>query len=258
MITWILGTILIVWCVIRRFLKNGRVEEYPLGMPRGTVRAIITLMVVSFPFTYLLNGTEIEVQIINAIFILAAFYFEARRNENEEIEMAKEIKNPEKYKQLKTKEKYPLYLPKYSVRIMLMIILLIIFLINMSLGVSFQIINTIFNILIIVVLYFIGTLFQNLASYRNKKKVIKKIQSIENYQNKSEFELYEIILTLETNPWKRRWRNIYSLITFGAVVTSLILFEIDIDFLIPTFFFSPISLRSSLLLIINIYYGFRF
>ena len=257
MITWILGTILIIWCVIRRFIKNGRVEEYPLGMPRGTVRAIITLMVVSFPFTYLLNGTEIEVQIINAIFILAAFYFEARKSENEEIEMAKEIKNPEKYKQLKAKEKYPLYLPKYSVRIMLLIILLIIFLINMSFGVSFQIINTIFNILIIVVLYFIGTLFQSLASYRNKKKIMKKIHSLENYQNKSEYELYEVISNFEPSPWKRRWRSIYSLFTFGAVVTSLILFEMDIDYLIPTFFWPGISLRSSLLLIINVYYGFR-
>ena len=257
MISWILGTILIIWCVIRRFLKNGRVEEYPLGMPRGTVRAIITLMVVSFPFTYLMNGTEIEGQIINAIFILAAFYFEARTSENEEIEIAKEIKNPERHKQLKAKEKYPLYLPKYSVRIMLLIILLIIFLTNMSLGVSFQIINTIFNILIIVILYFIGTLFQSLASYRNKNKIIKKIHTIEDYQNKSEFELYEIILNIEPSPWKRRWRSIYSLFTFGAVVTSLLLFEMDIDYLIPTFFWPSISLRSTLLLIINVYYGFR-
>jgi len=257
MISWILGTILIIWCVIRRFLKNGRVEEYPLGMPRGTVRAIITLMVVSFPFTYLMNGTEIEGQIINAIFILAAFYFEARTSENEEIEIAKEIKNPERHKQLKAKEKYPLYLPKYSVRIMLLIILLIIFLTNMSLGVSFQIINTIFNILIIVILYFIGTLFQSLASYRNKNKIIKKIHTIEDYQNKSEFELYEIILSFEPSPWKRRWRSIYSLFTFGAVVTSLLLFEMDIDYLIPTFFWPSISLRSTLLLIINVYYGFR-
>ena len=257
MITWILGTILIIWCVIRRFLKNGRVEEYPLGMPRGTVRAIITLMVVSFPFTYLFNGTEVEIQIINAIFILAAFYFEARTGQNEEFEIAKEIKNPKKYKQLKASEKYPLYLPKYSVRIMLMITLLIIFLINMSLGVTFQIINTFFNILAIIGLYFLGTLFQSLASYRNKKKIAKKIQSIEDYQNKSEFELYEIILGLEQRPWKKRWRSIYSLFTFGAVVTSLILFEMNIDYLIPTFFWPSISLRSSLLLIINVYYGFR-
>jgi hypothetical protein len=64
-------------------------------------------MLVSLPFTYLLNGTEVEIQIINAIFILAAFYFEARNGENEEFEIAKEIKNPKKYKQLKASEKYP-------------------------------------------------------------------------------------------------------------------------------------------------------
>jgi len=257
MITWILGSVSIIWCIIRRFLKNGKVEGYPLGMPRGTVRAIITLMVFSFPFTYLFSGTSIEGEIINAIFILAAFYFEARKSEIEKFETVKEIKDPEQYRENKVKERYPLYLPKYSVRILLMIILVTILLINENLGVSFEVINDIFNILVIIIFYFIGTLFQKLISSREKKKIIDKILKIENYKEKSDYELYEAALEIKPSIWSKRWRSIYSLFTFTAVVASLALFEFNIDYFIPTFIWSDISVRSTLLLLINVYYGFR-
>ena len=56
MITWILFGIFSVWCLINRFSEYGKVEGQPLGMPRGTVRAFITVMIVSFPFGYLIYG----------------------------------------------------------------------------------------------------------------------------------------------------------------------------------------------------------
>jgi hypothetical protein len=34
MITWILGIALIIFVLIKRFGKDGRVEGYPLGMPQ--------------------------------------------------------------------------------------------------------------------------------------------------------------------------------------------------------------------------------
>ena len=69
MITWILGTLVIIWCLIARFREGGKIEGQPLRMPKGTVRAIITLMIVSFPFSYLLVNEEIPGVITNAIFI---------------------------------------------------------------------------------------------------------------------------------------------------------------------------------------------
>ncbi|MBY8989230.1 MAG: hypothetical protein KGD58_00620 [Candidatus Lokiarchaeota archaeon] len=50
MITWILLLILSIWILANRFSQNGKVAGYPLGMPRGTVRALITIMIVAFPF----------------------------------------------------------------------------------------------------------------------------------------------------------------------------------------------------------------
>ena len=40
MITWILGIVLIIFVLIKRFGKDGRVEGFPLGMPRGSINNI--------------------------------------------------------------------------------------------------------------------------------------------------------------------------------------------------------------------------
>ncbi|MEJ2294204.1 MAG: hypothetical protein P8Y23_05490 [Candidatus Lokiarchaeota archaeon] len=101
MITWILGTILVIFVLVRRFSKDGRVEGYPLGIPRGTVRAIITLMIVSFPFNYippfnfLLLETQIPAEVVNSIFILVVFYYEARKGEDSLLKFIQEIRKPE-------------------------------------------------------------------------------------------------------------------------------------------------------------------
>ncbi len=96
MITWILGGILLIWILANRFSQNGKIDGEPLGMPRGTVRAFITLMIVSFPFGYLLRGEPIPPLIINAIFIVVAFYFEARRSSHERLmQIVNEVKNSE-------------------------------------------------------------------------------------------------------------------------------------------------------------------
>jgi len=54
MISWILGLIIAIWCLIKRFRRDGRVKGYPLGLPRGTVRAYIAIIVVAFPFNFLI------------------------------------------------------------------------------------------------------------------------------------------------------------------------------------------------------------
>jgi len=65
--------------LVKRFREDGRVSGYPLGMPRGTVRAYIAIIVVAFPFNYLIVNQEIPRVVTSAIFILVAFYFETRR-----------------------------------------------------------------------------------------------------------------------------------------------------------------------------------
>ncbi|MBY8986088.1 MAG: hypothetical protein KGD65_13515 [Candidatus Lokiarchaeota archaeon] len=108
MITWILSIFLLIWILANRFSQDGKIDEEPLGMPRGTVRAFITLMIVSFPFGYLLAGKTIPPLIANAIFIVVAFYFEARRSGHERLkQIVDEVKSSEQISIELREEKKP-------------------------------------------------------------------------------------------------------------------------------------------------------
>ena len=258
MITWILGTVIIIWCIFRRFSADGKVEDYPLGFPRGTVRAIITIMVVAFPFNYLLANQEIPSMITNSIFFLVAFYFEARKSGEEKLKLIKEIRNPEKYAEEAKREKKPLYLPKYSVRFLLVILLIATVAINFyGPRVPFEVTNTILDILVLVLVFFIGTIFRSIGLSRQKKKLKKKIELIPDYKTLSKYEILEKIEVKKLSVWKRSWKNLISILTFGAVTTGLMLYTLNVDYIIPLFGLFVLSLREVLLLFINAYYGFR-
>ncbi len=254
MITWILGIALLIFVLIRRFGKDGRVEGYPLGMPRGTVRAIITIMVVSFPFTYIFYNAQIPSEVVNTIFILVAFYFEARKGADSRLKVIEGIKNPEKMSEEKRKTKKPLYLPRYTVRISLMIFLIVFYLIDLFIQpISLELTNTLIDILVIAILYFIGTFFRAIGQIFSKKKLKERIKEITNYQELSKYDIIEKLEEQKHGSINNIGRNLFSIIVFIAVTAALFLFTIDIDF---TLVFN-VSLRRSLLLLINLYYGFR-
>ncbi len=254
MITWILGIALIIFVLIKRFGKDGRVEGYPLGMPRGTIRAIITIMVVSFPFTYILYNTQIPSEVVNTIFILVAFYFEARKGQDNRLKIIEEIKNPEKVSEEKRKTKKPLYLPRYTVRISLMIFLIVFYLIDLFIqNISLELTNTLIDILVIAILYFIGTFFRAIGQIFSKKKLKERIEEIPSYQELSKYDILEKLDEQKRGSISSIGRNLFSIIVFIAVTSALFLFTIDIDFAL----IFNVSLRRSLLLLINLYYGFR-
>jgi hypothetical protein len=264
MISWILGIILISYVLIRRFAKNGRIEGFPLGMPRGTVRAIITLMIVSIvlsyipPFNFISGETIIPAEIVNTIFILVAFYFEARKGGDERLKLLKEIRKPLKAAEEKKKEKKPLYLPKYSVRISLMVLLLIYFIIDIfyptSLNLEIQ--NTLIDILLIAILYFIGTFFRAIGLKTQKKKLKEQLEKIPNYQELSKYDILERLDQENKGKSGNFWKSFFSITVFITVVISLFLFTINLDFVIPLIV-TTVSLRRALLLLTNLYFGFR-
>ncbi|MFX1275933.1 MAG: hypothetical protein ACFFAT_12880 [Promethearchaeota archaeon] len=258
MISWFLCGILLIWCVINRFGEGGKIEGHPLGMPRGTVRALITILIVAFPFTYLLSGQTVPGLIINAIFVVVAFYFETRRGSKDKLHVIRDIKYPEETKTRDEIDKEPLYLPKYSVRIMLVSMLVLILIIN-TFGpkVPFEITNTLYDILIIVVLFIIGTIFRAIKNSREKKRLTGQITSIDNYKSLSEFEILINIEKQVKSWWELKGKNILSIITFIAVVISLICYTIGTDLIVAILPIYEFSLRETLLLLISVYYGFR-
>ncbi len=259
MITWILGGVLIVWCIIKRFVMNNKIEGQPLGMPRGTVRALITLLIVSFPFTYLIKGEPVPRLLIDAIFVLVAFYFQARKGRLEKLKrIVKEIKEPEIAEEEKETEKYPLYIPKYSVRLLLIIIITTIFIIN-ALGPNVNVeatTATMIDLLLIVGLFIVGAFFRDIVKSREKKKFENEILKMD-YASLAVSEIIEYLLELPPTWLEQKGKNLLSLAILIAVITSLICFTIEWDYIMLTLPFYEISLRESLLLLVSIYYGFR-
>ena len=254
MITWILGIVLIIFVLINRFGKDGRVQGHPLGMPRGTVRAIITLMVVSFPFTYIIANSQIPSEIVNTIFILVAFYFEARKGEDSRLKIIEGVKDTDEVSEEKRRTKKPLYLPKYSVRILLMILLIVFYLIDVFVQpISLELTNTLIDILVIAVLYFIGTFFRALVKIVQKNKLKDQIEEIPNYLELSKYDILEKLDQQKRGGITHVGKSLFSIIVFIGVTVALFLFTVDIDLIL----IFDVSLRRALLLLINLYYGFR-
>ena len=260
MITWIIGVILVIWLLVKRYGKDGKIKGLPLGMPRGTVRAFITLLVITFPLIYIISGEQIPRLIVNAIFVLVAFYFQSRKEKTEKIKhIIKEIKNPEKYEEEMKREKKPLYLPKYTVRSLLLITLVAIVLLNfLGPDVPFETTtNTLVDLLIIVVLFMAGAFLKRIGNSKEKDRIKNQLSSMEDYSTLSIYEILENLLE-ETSSWlAQKGKNLLSLVTLLAVITSLLCYTVGWDYIIFSLPFYVISLRETLLLLINLYYGFR-
>jgi hypothetical protein len=259
MITWILSGITLYWILLKRFSQDGKIEGEPLGMPRGTVRALITLMIVSFPFGYLLTGEPIPPLISNAIFIVIAFYFEARKSSEEKIkQIIDEIKTTNLEPINLKKEKKPLYLPKYTVRFLLVgMLVLIQVLIVLSPTISFQATNTLADILLIVGFFMIGALFRSISKAREKKSLREQISNMD--ASLSDAEIIENLMLKEPSWWKSTGKSLLSILMLITTTTALIFYTFDLDYEIVslTQYEIELSLRGILLLLINVYYGFR-
>ncbi len=257
MITWILAIILAIWCIVRRFSEGGKIAGEPLGMPRGTVRAFITILIVAFPFGYLIFGEEIPRYLVNAIFIVVAFYFEARRSGEEKLkQIIDEIKSPEIVELDIRKEKKPLYLPKYTVRALLIIMLIITQTIMfIKPDISFQITNTLADLLLIMSLFMVGASFRNIAKSIDKKKIKAEISNMD--ASLTDIEIIEKIMLREPSWWKKKGKNVLSIIMLILVIIALGMFTLDWNIEIISARYYTLSLSESLLLLINAYYGFR-
>lgn len=259
MISWILFGIFGVWVIINRFSEGGKVEDYPLGMPRGTVRALITIMLVAFPFGYIMTGGEIPGLIVNIIFIVVAFYFEARRSEREKLkQIVDEVKTSDIIIEDVRKEKKPLYLPKYSVRFLVVVMLVIVqIMIFLQPGFSFQVTNTLTDLLLIIGLFIIGSFFRSILTSRERKKIREKVANMD--ASLSDVQIIEKLMLEEPSWWKRSGKNIISLIMLIIVNITLLCYTFNWDYIlfeipIPSYKLTIVGL---LLLLVNVYYGFR-
>jgi len=87
----------------------------PLGLPRGSIRAILTMMIVAVVIAQLVRGEQVELLWTETLMIALAHYFASRRF----IRLPPEVITrlvAEGHIELEAR---PLYLPSYSIRVIL-------------------------------------------------------------------------------------------------------------------------------------------
>ena len=90
-------------------------KRYPLGLPSGSVRALLTLLVLLIVAVQMLSGEEMSPLWVETLLITLAHYFTSRRFINLSPELIPDL---EKAGHLEP-EINPLYLPRHSIRIVI-------------------------------------------------------------------------------------------------------------------------------------------
>ncbi|HET6423195.1 MAG TPA: hypothetical protein VFG20_05900 [Planctomycetaceae bacterium] len=88
----------------------------PLGMPTGSVRALLTLIVVAVVVMNLATGRDLDVIWVETLLMALAHYFTSRRF----VELPKDVRLKLERDGILEEEQHPLFLPKHSIRLVLL------------------------------------------------------------------------------------------------------------------------------------------
>ena len=87
----------------------------PLGLPQGSVRALLTLIVMAVVLTNLTRGRTTDFLWIQALLVAMAHYFATRRLVSLPASAIAELEE----KKVIEAERHPLFLPRYSIRLII-------------------------------------------------------------------------------------------------------------------------------------------
>ena len=141
---------------------------------------------------------------------------------------------------------------RFSLVAILVLIQITIFL---SPSISFQLTNTLADVLLIVALFMIGAFFRSIVNAREKKKI--KVQVADMDASLSDVEVIEKLMLLEPSWWKTKGKNIISVFMLTVVVIALLCYSFKWDYAIFSSPYYNLTIVGVLLLLVNVYYGFR-
>jgi hypothetical protein len=88
----------------------------PLGMPTGSVRALLTLIVVAVVVMNLASGRDLDVIWVETLLMALAHYFTSRRF----VELPRDVRIKLEQDGILEEEQHPLFLPKHTIRVVLL------------------------------------------------------------------------------------------------------------------------------------------
>ncbi len=266
MITWILAIFLFLWIMTERLIRKKKIVGVPLGLPEGTVRACIALLIVSFPLNqFIMNsliGSPLEIQkwFMNTLFVVVAFYFEARAFELPISKLLKEVKDPAKYK--KTRNDLPVYWPRFTVRITLFT-LMILTVVLLTTGVftepstlvpQIPITDTITELIFIVFFFMVGLIVRRIHQKILKRKIRRQLKTHVGSQE----ELIEILEVKERRNG-RITEGILAFVMLVILIVVLIFYTLpwNLDLFVIPIIDLTVSVRMGMILLLSLYFGYR-
>jgi hypothetical protein len=205
----------------------------------------------------LISDVAIQQWFINTLFVTVAFYFEARAFEKPIAKLLKEVEDPAKYKQ--TRNDMPLYWPRFTVRITLFSLLILTTVLanaNVFTGdLEFESITTTITELIFIVLFFIiGLIIRRIHQRQLKRKIRRRLKSHEGTRE----ELIEILEEKERKSG-RITEGLLAFLMLGVLLTVLVFYTTGFTgpSLAIGFLGVSLNIRVGLVLLLNLYFGYR-
>ncbi len=121
----------------------------------------------------------------------------------------------------------------------------------------FETTNTLADILLIVIFFIIGAFFRSIINYREKKTIKQQIGDMD--ASFSDVQIIEKLALKEVSWWNSTGKSIFSIIMLLLITTALFFYTFNIDYVFLDFpqYGILLTLQGTLLLLVNVYYGFR-
>jgi hypothetical protein len=136
----------------------------PLGLPTGSVRALVALTVVAVFLMQTLRGQSAGLLLSEAVLIVLAHYFASRRV----ISVPRELRQDLEVRGLLQREANPLWLPRNSVRLLILGAFTVTVVVLWRRGELLR--PEVFDSLFLVLAYLTGTVFQHLRARRGARE----------------------------------------------------------------------------------------
>jgi hypothetical protein len=250
MLSWILLILLTVW-MLRNRVGQGKIDPNTgLGMPEGTIRAFLAIVIVSLPFTFFWRNEPVPSIVSNMVFATIAFYFEKRIEKTSVKEAVMQIS--EERKKL-TRNVLPLYVPKYTVRALLVLLVVVLFINSIFVTSPFPAVtNTFIDILAVFGSFVLGILGRAIEVSAAKHKILKVTE-------KTGKSLQQVTQELEkeSRVQAKRIGALAAYLVCAALVIVMVLYTVDIPIEIPIAAGLSFPLREAIFMFVNFYFGFR-
>lgn len=101
--------------------EEDNAPRYPLGLPAGSVRALLALLIVAVVVVEMLRGHNLDLLWSETLMIVLAHYFATRRKLRIPPDILRQLQEENEF----STEPHPLYLPRYTVRLMIILAFLV-------------------------------------------------------------------------------------------------------------------------------------